>query len=224
MSIFKKESSKTTIMAFTWATMKNLFSKPVTKNYPAVPAVYPERSRGHIEIEIEKCISCSICAKNCPPGCLSVDRKKGTWTINRFDCIACGYCTTKCPKNCLHLAPGYQTPMPEKSSETFTRPNMPDPADAAKAAAAKKAAALKAAKAKAAAVKPEEGAVKAKAAAVKPEEGTVKAKAAAAKPEEGAVKAKAAAAKVEEGAVKAKAAAVKVEESAVGDSGRKGEE
>ena len=139
------DKPKSTIMAFTWATMKNLFSKPVTKNYPAEPAVYPERSRGHIEIEIEKCISCSICAKNCPPGCLSVDRKAGTWTINRFDCIACGYCTIKCPKSCLHLKPGYQTPMDVKSSETYTRPNMPEEKPAAKPAAAKAAAAGKAA-------------------------------------------------------------------------------
>ncbi len=170
MSEFKKQPPKMTVMAFTWATMKNLFSKPVTKNYPAQPAVYPERSRGHIEIEIEKCISCSLCAKNCPPGCLSVDRKKGTWTINRFDCIACGYCTTKCPKNCLHLAPGYQTPMSAKTSETFTRPNIPDPAEAAKAAAAKKAAALKAAAAKAAAKADGAEPKAAKPSAVKPSE------------------------------------------------------
>lgn len=124
---------KSTIMAFTWATMKNLFSKPATKNYPAEPAVYPERSRGHIEIEIEKCISCGICQKSCPPRCLTVDRKAGTWTINRFDCIACGYCTLKCPKACLHLAPGYQEPMGKKSEETFQRPDMPAASPAKKA-------------------------------------------------------------------------------------------
>ena len=39
---------KTRIMAFTWSTLKNLFSKPATKNYPAEPIRYPERSRGHI--------------------------------------------------------------------------------------------------------------------------------------------------------------------------------
>ena len=44
---------KTRIMAFTWSTLKNLFSKPATKNYPAEPIKYPERSRGHIEIDIE---------------------------------------------------------------------------------------------------------------------------------------------------------------------------
>ena len=122
MAKYEPDQQKTSIMAFTWATMKNLFSKPVTKNYPEQPAVYPERSRGHVEIEIDKCISCSLCAKNCPSGCITVDRKEGTWTINRFDCIACGYCTLKCPKNCLQLKPGYQTPMSEKTCESFRKP------------------------------------------------------------------------------------------------------
>lgn len=122
---------KTRLMAFTWSTLKNLFSKPVTRNYPAEPISYPEGSRGHIEIEIEKCISCSLCAKNCPPGAITVDKKAGTWTINRFDCIACGYCVTKCPKKCLHLMPGYQTPGTEKAEATYTRPVVEKPAAAA---------------------------------------------------------------------------------------------
>ena len=41
------------IMKFKNVVLKNLFSKPVTKNYPAEPAVYPERSRGHVEINID---------------------------------------------------------------------------------------------------------------------------------------------------------------------------
>ena len=105
---------KTRIMAFTWSTLKNLFSKPATKNYPAEPIKYPERSRGHIEIDIEDCISCSMCARSCPTGAITVDRKELTWAINRFDCLACGYCVIKCPKKCLHLVPGYQTPEGEK--------------------------------------------------------------------------------------------------------------
>lgn len=110
------------ILEFGKLMLKNLFSKPVTTSYPAEPAVYPERSRGHVEIDIDKCISCTICAQNCPPGALQVDRQKGTWTINRFDCIACGYCVTKCPKKCLSMAPGYQEPMGAKSEEVFQRP------------------------------------------------------------------------------------------------------
>lgn len=130
---------KTRIMAFTWSTLKNLFSKPATKNYPAEPIKYPERSRGHIEIDIEDCISCSMCARSCPTGAITVDRKELTWAINRFDCLACGYCVIKCPKKCLHLVPGYQTPEGEKKEVSFRRP-APAPKPAAAPSAAPKAA------------------------------------------------------------------------------------
>lgn len=102
--------------------IKNLFSKPVTKNYPAEPAHFPERMRGHIEIKIEDCISCGLCARSCPPSALSVNRAEGTWTINRFDCVQCGSCVNVCPKKCLFMRPGYTKPQAEKRSETFVKP------------------------------------------------------------------------------------------------------
>ena len=37
---------KTRIMAFTWSTLKNLFSKPATKNYPAEPIRYLREAAG----------------------------------------------------------------------------------------------------------------------------------------------------------------------------------
>ena len=75
-----------TILNFTGTLLKNLVSKPVTKNYPEEPAVYPERSRGHIVIDVDQCISCGLCVRSCPPRCIKVDKNEGTWTINRFDC------------------------------------------------------------------------------------------------------------------------------------------
>jgi len=109
-------------MIFTRTMLKNLFSKPATRPYPFVPREYPERSRGHIEIEIEKCIFCGLCSKNCPPRAIKVDRQAGTWEIERFDCIQCGYCTLKCPKKCLAIVPEYPEPEGEKTVDMFTKP------------------------------------------------------------------------------------------------------
>lgn len=135
------------VMKFAGQVMKNFFHKPVTKNYPAEPIVYTERNRGHIEIDIDECISCGMCVRSCPPGCLAVSKADGTWTINRFDCIACGYCVLKCPKKCLHLVPGYQEPGTEKKPVTYTKsPEQMEKERIAAEERAKKMAAAKAAR------------------------------------------------------------------------------
>ena len=86
------------LMDFTGFALKNLFSKPATKNYPAEPAVYPERSRGHIEIDIDDCIMCGMCQRKCPSSAITVDRNEKTWSINRDECVQCGACIDACLK------------------------------------------------------------------------------------------------------------------------------
>lgn len=152
---------------FTFAktALKNLISKPVTTKYPDAPIDYPVRSRGHIEIDIDQCISCSLCVRNCPTECLAVDKNAGTWTINRFDCIVCGYCTVNCPKHCLKVVNGYQKPGTEKQAATYQKSPEVMAAEKAKkealakkkAEALKKAQAAKAAKAAQAAEAKKEG-------------------------------------------------------------------
>ncbi len=134
------------IMKYAPEALKNLFLKPVTKNYPAEEAVYPEGSRGHIDISIDDCISCGMCVRVCPSSALKVDKIKGTWTINRYDCIACGYCAVKCPKKCLFVNKGYQEPGPEKQEQTYQKsPEVLAAEEAKRKEAAEKAAAAKAA-------------------------------------------------------------------------------
>ena len=119
------------LFPFAYTAVKNLFSKPATKGYPFEPAKYPQRMRGHINIKIEDCITCGLCARSCPPGAIGVDRAAGTWTINRFDCVQCGSCVQVCPKKCLELAPGYTEPQAKKASEVFQKPAPPKEAPAA---------------------------------------------------------------------------------------------
>lgn len=106
------------LMKYAKVALRNLFSKPVTTQYPFEPAVYPERSRGRILLEQEKCILCGLCSSHCPTGTITVDRKAGTWSMNRFDCVQCGYCAQVCPKSALRIVPGYFTPNTEKIIET----------------------------------------------------------------------------------------------------------
>lgn len=132
------------IMRFASTMLANLFKEPVTTKYPAEPIAFPEGSHGHIEIDIDVCISCNLCAINCPTGAITVDRVKGTWEINRMDCVQCGFCTRKCPKKCLHLLPGYTLPEREKMVDHYQRdPAIMEEERRKKAEAAKKAAEAK---------------------------------------------------------------------------------
>lgn len=110
------------LMQFTGKAIKNLFSKPATTKYPYEPKIYPERTRGHIEITMEDCVLCGMCMRNCPPGAIKVSRAAGTWEIMPFDCIQCGYCVHGCPKKCLRIVPGYTEPQPQKSAEVHMKP------------------------------------------------------------------------------------------------------
>ena len=113
------------VMKFGGRLLRNLFSKPATKMYPAVPREYPERSRGHIEFDPSNCITCNICGKKCPTDAIVVDKASRTLTIDRMNCIQCGYCVESCPKKCLSILPGYTAPDAEKVTETFQIPEKP---------------------------------------------------------------------------------------------------
>ncbi|WP_082903475.1 4Fe-4S dicluster domain-containing protein [Christensenella timonensis] len=109
------------IMNFTKTVMRNLFSKPATRNYPAVPRVYPERTRGQISIDIGDCIFCGLCARKCPTDAITVDRAQKNWAIERFGCIQCASCVESCPKKCLHMLTAYPQPAGEKYEDNFAQ-------------------------------------------------------------------------------------------------------
>lgn len=105
------------LFTFAKTELHNLFSKPATQLYPQQPKVYPERTRGHVENDIDVCIFCGLCARKCPTGAIAVDRKEKSWAISRFSCIQCGSCVESCPKKCLSMKQTYTEPATEKSTE-----------------------------------------------------------------------------------------------------------
>ena len=48
----------------------------------------------------EKCIGCTVCARNCPTKCISGERKK-THVIDQPRCIKCNTCYEKCPVDAI---------------------------------------------------------------------------------------------------------------------------
>ena len=101
-------------------TIGNLFRKPATLMYPVKPRIYFDATRGHLSIDFEKCIFCTICEKKCPTDAIRVDRPNKIWKIEHLKCIACGSCTENCPKKCLSIGKTYRPPVTAETSIEMT--------------------------------------------------------------------------------------------------------
>ena len=93
------------ILGMSFITMKNLFSRPATRRYPAVKREPFPGARGEIVIDIEKCILCGLCARRCPDQALAVSKPERSWEIDHQRCILCGLCVQVCPTHCLSQEP-----------------------------------------------------------------------------------------------------------------------
>ena len=59
------------------------------------------RDDGKPVYDASKCVYCTLCAKKCPAGAITVDRAAKTWTLDEDKCVACGTCAEVCPKNAI---------------------------------------------------------------------------------------------------------------------------
>ncbi len=92
-------------------TMKRLFMKKVTQQYPEVKPDLPPRSHGSFGFDFDKCISCNLCANACPNGVIRVDTKKDEngkkvleqYNMNLGYCLYCGFCTKACPTDAVYF-------------------------------------------------------------------------------------------------------------------------
>ncbi len=95
-------------------TLRNLFRRPVTVQYPTVKRVYPDRFRGILALVYEKdtgeeaCIGCRLCECICPPQVIKVEMLKAekrnyakTFTLELYSCEFCELCVQVCPTDAI---------------------------------------------------------------------------------------------------------------------------
>ena len=95
-------------------TLRNLFRRPVTVQYPTVKRVYPDRFRGILALVYENdtgeeaCIGCRLCELICPPQVIKVEMLKAekrnyakTFTLELYSCEFCELCVQVCPTDAI---------------------------------------------------------------------------------------------------------------------------
>ncbi len=97
-----------TIGAMIGDILRSLFKKPITERYPFERKPAPERLRGKLHYDPEKCTGCMLCMKDCPANAieiLTVDRaaKKFVMRFHTDRCTYCAQCVQNCRFNCLSM-------------------------------------------------------------------------------------------------------------------------
>ena len=103
-----------------FTTLRHLFRRPITEQYPEYKRTLPARSRARIILTRdpdgkERCVACFLCSAVCPVSCISMegedreDRRMAKWfRINFGRCIYCGFCEEACPTLAIQLTPDFE--------------------------------------------------------------------------------------------------------------------
>lgn len=103
-------------------TLKHLFRKPSTVQYPDEKLKLPDRYRAihglrRYEDGLERCVCCGLCAVACPADAIYMEAAENTETerhshgerfakryqIHMYRCIFCGFCEEACPEDAIYL-------------------------------------------------------------------------------------------------------------------------
>ena len=108
-----------------------------TIQYPSQKLPIPEVGRYQLDVEMDDCIVCDLCAKVCPVNCIDIEAIKATEAIGqtsdgttkrlyaaKFDidmakCMDCCLCTIVCPTECIVMTNQYANRVFKRSNLTY---------------------------------------------------------------------------------------------------------
>jgi Formate hydrogenlyase subunit 6/NADH:ubiquinone oxidoreductase 23 kD subunit (chain I) len=109
-----------------------------TVQFPREKMPIPEVARYQLDVEIDDCIVCDLCAKACPVDCITIESIKSPEVIGKtsdgsvkrlyaakFDidmakCMYCGLCTVVCPTECITMTDQYDRSTVSLSDLTYS--------------------------------------------------------------------------------------------------------
>lgn len=104
-------------------TFRAMITPAVTVNYPREKIAISPQFRGHTDLVKDpvsgthRCISCLMCEKDCPCGCISIasETREGVkgkvltgYLLDFTKCSLCGICVEVCPTAALEYSQEYE--------------------------------------------------------------------------------------------------------------------
>jgi NADH-quinone oxidoreductase chain I len=117
-------------------TLKYLFSKPITLQYPKEKREPVPNSRGIHTFKLdpdgsERCNACMLCARFCPASCMEIKGEKidnkrvaTVYNIDLARCIFCGMCVDSCPRDAIAMVEAYEFSVYDKKELMLDKEGM----------------------------------------------------------------------------------------------------
>ena len=102
----------------------SLFKRPMTEKYPFERYPAPDRLRGKLTWNPEKCTGCGLCTKDCPSNAIElivIDKKAKRFVMEYHAdrCTYCAQCVQSCRFSCLGMS-SEQWELASVNKEPFT--------------------------------------------------------------------------------------------------------
>jgi formate hydrogenlyase subunit 6/NADH:ubiquinone oxidoreductase subunit I len=97
--------------------LNHLFKTPATGKYPFVKFTPAEGFRGKQVFDINLCVSCGLCSRDCPAKAIEMvdvnGKRRPMFLLDR--CIFCYQCSDSCPRNAIKASDFFELATTNKS-------------------------------------------------------------------------------------------------------------